>query len=182
LGTTLANVRRWLSIIMALGLLAPWSLGCTSRATSNGVPAPDRPPDGTTCGATVCAYNTQVCCLSLDGGAPECVVVPANCSPSDSVCLSAACPGNYVGCDGPEDCPGQGQWCCLYENQLGTVNHVACGVLNGQDGLQCGAPSNVPVCELTSDCQYIRTGSQCVSGTTVYGERDPVAGLVDVCN
>jgi hypothetical protein len=168
------------AVAIVVGLVGLELVGCTSRAQAP-VPAPDRPPDGTLCGSAVCDNTSQVCCVEADAGVPVCVDVPANCSPGEVACVGSVCPGLYLGCDGPEDCPGQGEWCCLFDNAPSTVEHTACSELVGANGVQCGSYSDAPVCKVTSDCAYLESSETCVNGSVVYGGRDGLAALVSVC-
>ena len=91
--------------------------------------------DGVVCGDSHCSDSP--CCVCSTG--PYCDV-------QRSLCCSALVA--YVACDGPEDCPGEGQGCCVGSGNLLGAN----GVTNCCDVSQELAPGESTACHEDSDC------------------------------
>ena len=131
-------LRRAVLVGVWVGALA--STGCTSGNERHGNPVPLGQPDGVLCGATTCTTGTA-CCLG-DGG---CLGIEAS--------GVVACAGEYLTCDGPEDCPGS--WCCLHEQPLGAGSvYAACDGQWDDAGIPSCPQGAVASCKSDPQCGY----------------------------
>jgi hypothetical protein len=98
------------SSVLGLVLVAIVAVGCGGKNDGSGDPdastttdSDETSPDadvqeGIMCGAAICDEATQECCVDDQGG-QACAAI-------------GECTGTVFGCDGPEDCPVEGEICC----------------------------------------------------------------------
>src|SRR5579883_2291800 len=83
----------------------------------------------------------------------SCRAVPTACGPVDAG-VAVTCHGDYLDCDGPEDCPGS--LCCLHPAPLGGADNArtACegSIVNGV--LECPSFEET-ICHTDADCRYV---------------------------
>ncbi len=94
------------------------------------------------CMGTPCDAATEQCCISGSVGGAS-----ASCIPIGDECM-----GGSTTCDGPEDCSGAGEVCCLQIMGFGGMASCTTEMCGGGSSGPGGFPSSFELCHDPSDC------------------------------